>query len=209
MTDESVRRGRGRPRDPRVEGAILDAAMELFLERGAETASIEQIAKRAGVAKLTLYRRWSSKEELLAQAIEEMRLGLPDQSLWTDADMPLPELLKRVLDAAAEFLTYPGVRTLLSRLIGTRTDHPSLMEVYWKHYVLPRREIVRAVLDRAAEEGLLRPGTDPDVLMDTVVGAVLVRLLMRPDQPTAPEVRAYLVGVLRQAGVMGLTDEEP
>ena len=67
-------RGRGRPRDPDIDTAILRAAFELFVERGIDGASIEQIAKRAGVGKLTVYRRWSSKEELLAQAIESLIL---------------------------------------------------------------------------------------------------------------------------------------
>ena len=62
-------RGRGRPRDPAVDTAILRAAFDLFIERGIDGASIEQIARRADVGKLTVYRRWSSKEDLVAQAI--------------------------------------------------------------------------------------------------------------------------------------------
>ncbi|MFC7110976.1 helix-turn-helix domain-containing protein [Nonomuraea rubra] len=68
MTD---RRGRGRPRDPETDAAILRAALELFIERGVEGTSMEQIAKRAGVGKLTVYRRWSTKEDLIAQAVEQ------------------------------------------------------------------------------------------------------------------------------------------
>lgn len=59
-----------RPRDPETDTAILRAALEVFIERGVEGASMEQIAKRAGVGKLTVYRRWATKEELIAQAIE-------------------------------------------------------------------------------------------------------------------------------------------
>ena len=77
-TDPPARRGRGRPRDAGADRAILEAALELFVERGVEGASIEQIAKRASVGKLTVYRRWSSKEELLSQAIESARESVPD-----------------------------------------------------------------------------------------------------------------------------------
>jgi AcrR family transcriptional regulator len=59
---------------PDIDTAILRATFELFVERGIDGASIEQIAKRAGVGKLTVYRRWSSKEEVLAQAIESLIL---------------------------------------------------------------------------------------------------------------------------------------
>src|SRR5262252_6039590 len=63
----------GRPRNPAVDQAILRAALELFIEHGVSGASIERIAKRAGVAKTSIYRRWSSREALLAQAIEDFR----------------------------------------------------------------------------------------------------------------------------------------
>ena len=60
-------RSRGRPRDPATDDAILRAGLALFIERGIEGASIEQIAKRAGVGKLTIYRRWPVKEDLIAR----------------------------------------------------------------------------------------------------------------------------------------------
>ena len=63
----------GRPRDPSVDQAILRAALELFVEHGIAGASIEKIAKQAGVAKTSIYRRWTSREALLAQAIEVAR----------------------------------------------------------------------------------------------------------------------------------------
>ncbi len=54
--------GRGRPRDAAADKAILRAALELFIEHGIEGASFEQIARRAGVARTTVYRRWSGRE---------------------------------------------------------------------------------------------------------------------------------------------------
>src|SRR6516164_3392222 len=63
----------GRPRSPTVDQAIVQAALELFIEHGVAGASIEKIARRAGVAKTSIYRRWSSREALLAQAIEVAR----------------------------------------------------------------------------------------------------------------------------------------
>lgn len=53
---------RGRPREAATDRAILQAALDLFIERGVEGASIEQIAKNAGVGKPTIYRRWSGKK---------------------------------------------------------------------------------------------------------------------------------------------------
>jgi AcrR family transcriptional regulator len=68
----------GRPRDQLVDEAVLRAALELFSEFGIEGASIGQIANRAGVARTTIYRRWSSREDLLVDAIERTR-NFPEQ----------------------------------------------------------------------------------------------------------------------------------
>jgi AcrR family transcriptional regulator len=56
-----------------VRRAILHAAFELFVERGLAGPSIEEIAKRAAVARTSIYRRWSSRDVLLAEAIEAAR----------------------------------------------------------------------------------------------------------------------------------------
>ncbi len=65
----------GRPRSQKVHRAILKAARELLLEVGIYEMSIEKVAERARVGKATIYRRWSSKDELIAEAMG----GLTDE----------------------------------------------------------------------------------------------------------------------------------
>jgi AcrR family transcriptional regulator len=194
-------RGRGRPRDPGADEAILRAALELFAERGVEGTSIEQIAKRAGVARLTVYRRWDSKEELIAQAIETAREGILDPSSLEDDDTPLARLIERMVEESVEPLADPGLRALTARLIGSGTSHPSLLETYWEHYVVPRRRRSRAILERARREGMLAEDADVEVVIDMMVGAVMYRLLVQPGQPGADEIRRHLEAVIRQAGL--------
>ncbi len=62
----------GRPRSALARKSILDAALALFGEQGLEAMSVEGVAARAGVGKATIYRRWDSKEELVADAIAEL-----------------------------------------------------------------------------------------------------------------------------------------
>ncbi|WP_254721945.1 TetR/AcrR family transcriptional regulator [Kovacikia minuta] len=79
----------GRPRSAQSHQAMLQATLELLAEVGFEAMSIEAIATRAGVGKTTIYRRYSSKAELVADAIESIReeVLLPDTgSLWGDMD---------------------------------------------------------------------------------------------------------------------------
>lgn len=191
----------GRPRDPETDNAILKAATELFVERGIEGLSIEQVAKRAGVAKLTIYRRWTSKEKLVAQAIEWMveEREWPSNAEVASAD---PEqLLESTLDASAEVAASYQFRALVARILGSSVSHPSLMETYWKHYILPRREATSAMLEQAKRAGRLPPDTDLDVLIDMMAGAVVYRVL-QSNPPDATEMRRYITELYRQAGLL-------
>ncbi|MBN6038215.1 TetR/AcrR family transcriptional regulator [Amycolatopsis sp. 195334CR] len=193
---------RGRPRDPGTDTAILRAAAEVFVERGVEGASIEQIAKRAGVGKVTVYRRWSTKEELLAQAVEVL---VADQVSRPSAELVATgspyELVENALDSMAETAGSPEFRALAARVLGSAVSHPELMAVYWTHYIRPRRELTRALLRRAQEEGTVAADADLDALTDMIAGAVTYRAL-QPDPPDAEGMRAYLRAVFRQAGLL-------
>ena len=71
----------GRPRDPSADRMILQSALEVLTDLGYAGMSVEKVAKKAGVGKTTIYRRFSSKEELAAAALESLKdeIGpLPD-----------------------------------------------------------------------------------------------------------------------------------
>jgi len=209
--DESAdKRRRGRPRDPAADAAILRAALELFIDGGVEGTSMQAVAQRAGVGKLTVYRRWSSKEELLAQAIETARGEIPEPPVDDIADTPVAELVERALPASAEVLAAPGFRAMVARIFGSAVSHPSLMATYWENYVLPRRRATRALLERAIQQGTLAAHVDPDVLTDMMVGAALYRV-MQPEPLDIAEAQRYLQAVYREAGLLpnDPADQEP
>ncbi|MFI9847617.1 TetR/AcrR family transcriptional regulator [Nonomuraea sp. NPDC051941] len=193
-------RGRGRPRDPETDAAILRAGLELFIERGVEAASIEQIAKRAGVGKLTIYRRWSTKEDLIAQAIEQSVSSEVTPSLDDLHALTSREIIERALPAAAQMAASPGFRALVARIMGSAVSHPSLMATYWTHYILPRRKLAALLLERAQQDGTVSGDADLDVLIDMMAGAVTYRVL-QPDPPDADGMLRYLTSVYRQIGL--------
>ena len=131
--ETAKKRAPGRPRSQAAEEAILKAALALFLDYGVEGASIERIAKKAGVGKTTIYRRWSSKEELLAQAMGRVRENAERDMGVTDfrdfAAMPLGRTLRFMMEAGAELMASPENRKLLARLIGSVQSHPRLMAI--------------------------------------------------------------------------------
>lgn len=195
-------RGRGRPRNPDADHAILQAALELFIERGFEGTSIEQIAKRAGVGKLTVYRRWPSKEELLPQAIEALvAQDVPWPSDEEIAAASPHELVEAALDAAATTASDPSFRALVARVLGSSVSHPALMAAYWQHYLLPRRELTKHLLRRAQKDGAVAEDADLDVLIDMMAGAVMYRVL-QPHPPDRTEMVSFLRHVYRQIGLL-------
>lgn len=194
--------GRGRPRDPALDTAILTAALDLFIEQGISAMSMEQIAKRAGVGKPTLYRRWSTKEALVADAIETL---VTADVTWPTHDeidaTPTHQLVERNVAAAARTAADPRFRALVAQIYGSAVTHPLLMQTYWVHYIQPRRELAIAMLRRAQADGRIAPDTDLEVLVDMLAGGVTYRVL-QPDPPTVKQMKRYLEAAYRQVGLL-------
>ena len=188
----------GRPRDPSVDQAILRAALELFIEHGIAGASIEKIAKQAGVGKTSIYRRWTSREALLAQAIEVARNAA---GYTTDLlEQTSPGDLVKLLVEASEVIAKPEIRKLTARLIGSSPDYPKLIEIYRETYYLPRRQAFVRALERAQTAGLLAENIDLETLADMLIGALTHRLLMYPGANAVSESRDHMTKLLRQTG---------
>ena len=193
---------RGRPRDPAIDRAILAAALDVFIERGIAAMSIEQVARQAGVGKPTVYRRWSTKERLVADAIEA---HVGTDITWPTRDeitaVPARELVRRNISAAASTASEPRFRALVAQIYGSALSHPLLMQTYWDHYIAPRRAVVIAMLERARADGAVAADADLDVLVDMLAGAVAYRVL-QPDPPTPRQMRRYLESAYRQVGLL-------
>ena len=197
-----ARRPRGRPRDPGADVPILRAALEMFIEHGVEGTSVEQVAKRAGVGKLTVYRRWRHKEELIVAAIESARSDAPP---LPPPDGSLVEYVEAGIPVIAETLADARMRGLAARALGTSGSHPQIMAAYWDAHVVPRRTAIRGLLERARADGTLPAHTDPDVLMDMLAGALLYRLT-QPEPLDAAGMRRYLRRLYVHAGLLPPTD---
>jgi AcrR family transcriptional regulator len=192
-------RAPGRPRSREADAAILAAALELLLERGVEATSIEQVARRAGVTRATVYRRFPDRTRLLVATVEAS-YGNPQA---------VPEIrdVEQLLTGWASALADPRQRRLLRRLYGAVDDHPELVQAYRTRLGEHRDRARRDVLARARDRGQLPPGTQPDILLDILTGAVWQHLVSRPDTSTAAEVERFLRAVLHQAGYRPEGDE--
>ena len=147
----------GRPRRVEVEGAVLAATVRLVAERGYAGTTLDQIARAAGVAKTTVYRRWPSKADLVLDALTD-RLGEP----------PVPGSdghLRETVAWLAARISDPAVHGLLVGLVGEAVGDAGVRSAL-------RRRIRQPFEDRLATAW----GADAsavDLAFDVVVGALL------------------------------------
>jgi len=162
---------RGRPRDARCDQAILDATLELLVG-GIGNLSIDAVAARARVGKATIYRRWSTKEALVVEALgsDTVTITTPDTgTLRGDLEHYFHHVLERLADAKGS--------DVLPHLIEAACYDPVVRESL-EHYITRRQTPVREVLSRAIARGELSAEVDVDVMVDLLLGPLMYRRLL-------------------------------
>lgn len=162
---------RGRPRDPALEDRIVDAALAVYSERGWAGFSLEAVARGARVGREAIYRRWATKAELLAHAVEVRAPVLPEVDTGTTAG-DLAELAWHFLDSYREPHGVVGLRMVLDA-----RSVPELAERFESMLRGERAERTRRVVARALERGDLPPGTSVTTVVEVLTGATLTHVL--------------------------------
>jgi AcrR family transcriptional regulator len=168
--------GAGRPRDPRIDAAILRATADLLVEIGYSNVTMSAVAERAGTTKTALYRRWSSKAELVHEAafpITPTVIDTPPREIAAD--------LRAMIEAARDVFTSPVVRAALPGLIADMSANAELTGRIGARFTDLFAAVRERLLDAVAR-GEVRSGIDPDRLVDLVGGATLLALLQTPDE---------------------------
>lgn len=158
---------RGRPRDARLDRGITDAALEVLAESGVAGFSVAQVAARSGVAKTTIYRRYPSRDALLAGALERLNDDLPD----LPAPGPVRDRLVQVLDG----IRRRSPNGTQGRLLGqvAATHDPRLGRMVYERVLVPRHRMLRRVVQDGIDAGELRADLDLDALIPILVGPMI------------------------------------
>jgi AcrR family transcriptional regulator len=168
----TVPRPRGRPRSEHARHDILQAAYTLLKANGFNAVGSHQIAHAAGVSSATLYRWWSSKEEILFDAcFEHMKPALAISATGSALSR-----LRRYVQRARQFLVSEEGAVMARLLTGIHDDR-RLRQMFLERYVLPRRAIQRSIIEDAVASGELKRGTDPELLIDALNGPLFFRWL--------------------------------
>jgi AcrR family transcriptional regulator len=180
---------RGRPRDPGVDKAIMNAALEEFAARGWSGFTIDRVARIAGVGKGSVYLRWNNKVELLTAALEEELRFVPENTNSGSYAGDLRALARQFVSA------YSGVhgRAFL-RVLMELTTHPD-----FKKYSSFRREQLatgRAMIRRAKERGEIPQSVPVTLPLDALSGAILMHIVASPRQPSARSLELLIENVV-------------
>lgn len=150
------------PRTVRTDRKIFAGALKLLRESGPQKVTIEAVAIVSGVAKTSIYRRYNNSDDMLNAVLEQAYTTLP----------PVPpssgdweETMREAIEVLFEDMGKGVALTLL------QDPHSTASEVLRSKIIRPRTEILRNLLQRDVELGLIRDNVDLDVVIDFMLGA--------------------------------------
>lgn len=153
--------------------------MEVFAERGFGATRVEDIARRAGVSKGTLFVYFATKEELfraVAQTVLSSHLvGI--KNLAVDPDRPLRELVPELLAQLAK-VGETGMPAMARLLIAESRKFPELARIWYEEVASKVILVLRAAIERAQARGEIGPG-DPALYAFSIVGPMMAAVLFR------------------------------
>lgn len=187
---EAAGRPAGRPRSAETERAILDAAVELLVEDGFGGMSMEAVAARAGVGKAAIYRRWSSKEELVVESLRGHTAALVPLVDTGDLRADLLTMLEGVRRAMAG-----DDGPVMTAFVSEKARYPELREEYRRAFVEERRLHLCSIVEAAVSRGDLPADTDVELFAE-IGPAVLAHRMMVHDANLARDLPRRIVDQL-------------
>ncbi|MEV0157512.1 TetR/AcrR family transcriptional regulator [Micromonospora sp. NPDC050686] len=179
-----------------ITSALRAAVMQELAEVGYGRLSIERVARRAGVGKTAVYRRWGSKLAMVLDIVSELavhKMPLPDTgSLHDDLEILL-QIVNQVLQHRLAAQVVPD-------LLAEAARNPQIAETLQAALRANQRNVADLILGRAIERGELSPGIDTDAAVDLIIGPLYWRLaISRTRLPSGylPRLAAVTTAALR------------
>jgi AcrR family transcriptional regulator len=203
---EPTERVRAPGRGPKVRAAVLAATLAELADTGYAALTVENIARRAGVHKTTIYRRWTDRESLVADVLGE-RIAV---------DFPIPDTgsveadLHQLAQAFVAWVTSPTGQMIFAAVYSDAARIPGISDVRRELFEYgPRRAAV--VIERAIERGELPAGTDPALVLRTLIAPIYFQLTVtaEPVDPAAADQAAQIALAAARAGVFRRPPAEP
>lgn len=166
MSEAVEPRTAGRRRDPLIEPRVFDAALRVYAREGWGGFTFEGIARQAGVGKPAIYRRWSTREELLVAALDMSEFPTARDRGSVRADL---------LDYAQQWVKWyeqPDRALAARRVVYDTQISPALLTLHRDLIVRPRTEAARDITRRAIKRGEIAKGVRSSTMVDLLVGGL-------------------------------------
>jgi AcrR family transcriptional regulator len=179
-----------------ITAAIRNAVMNELAEVGYGRLSIEAVARRAGVGKTAIYRRWSNKLEMVLEIVSDVAgraVPLPDTGSFAD-DL---ELLTMIVSRA---LQHRIASQIIPDLMAEAARNPQIADTLQKALRTHQQAVGEKLVGQAVRRGELPEGTDPEVAVDLMLGPLYWRLAVaRTPLPDGylEKLQAAVIGALR------------
>jgi len=161
-------------------GELLDAALDLFVEKGFAATRAEEVAARAGVSKGTLFLYFPSKEELFKAVVRENISGRYGE--WTAEYEAFQgdsaEMLRFFMTAWWERLGATRASGITKLIISEARNFPEIAAFYQKEVIMPGHALVRQILQRGIDRGEFR-AIDLDYAVYTVIAPMIFLIMMK------------------------------
>lgn len=185
VEDERVRRSKE---------TVLATAFDMLTETGFGGFSIDAVARRSGVAKMTIYRHWPSRAALLLDACTRMapaRAEAPDTGSFRGD-------LATVAKSLAQRMQASRWASLLPSIIEAAERDPALAALHARQNVAVTATF-RAIIDRAKERRQLPPATDASKVIALVMGPLVYRRWFSREKIDDPFIAAVIENALNAA----------
>ncbi len=191
----SETRTAGRPRDHRIDEAVIAATRALLASEGYVGLSLAAVAARSGTNTPAIYRRWQSKAHLVHEAVfpESLATGLPSTG---DVRSDVEALVR----GSALLFSDPVARAALPGLLSDLVPHPDLHRELMDRLWVSRIGEVQQFLDLAADQGQVRRGVRADHLLNIIGGSALLAVLT-PGQTALDEAWITSICALALEGI--------
>jgi AcrR family transcriptional regulator len=198
--DSAPNEPRAPGRGPKVRAAVLTATLAELAAVGYAALTVEDVARRAGVHKTTIYRRWQDRERLILDALTD----------HVAAEVPMPDTgsieedLRQLARALVRWLQSTPGQAVLATMVSGAWQQPEIAEIRRRFYV-DRFQRAEPVIARAIARGELPEGTNPAALIKAMIAPIYLCLLVTAepiDEETADQAAAMAL-VAARAGVLG------
>jgi AcrR family transcriptional regulator len=163
-------------------GQILEAALHVFGERGLANARLDDIAKRAGLAKGTIYLYFPNKEELFRAVVRSTLVAAIERAELLSPEESPEEQLDVLMRTHWTFLRSPTFERMYRLVIGELHDFPELARFYSEEVILRACRLLTSVLRRGVESGAFR-STDPEATARMILATFVSHAIWR-SRPT-------------------------